>query len=51
MRLSRSGRAFQVAFATQAQVAFLGGHVLAFKHFGSAPGRIRYAAARAQSDA
>ena len=42
MRLSCSGRAFHVAFATQAQEAFLEGHVLAFEYFGAAPGRIRY---------
>ena len=42
MRLSHSGRAFHVAFATQAQEAFLEGHVLAFEHFGGVPGRIRY---------
>lgn len=42
MRLSHSGKAFHVAFATQAQEAFLEGHVLAFEHFGSVPGRIRY---------
>jgi transposase len=42
MRLSHSGRAFHVAFATQAQEAFLEGHVLAFQHFGAVPGRIRY---------
>lgn len=42
MRLSCSGRAFHVAFATQAQEAFLEGHVLAFQHFGGVPGRIRY---------
>ena len=42
MRLSCSGRAFHVAFATQAQEAFLEGHVLAFNHFGGVPGRIRY---------
>lgn len=42
MRLSHSGRAFHVAFATQAQEAFLGGHVLAFAHFGAVPARIRY---------
>ena len=42
MRLSCSGRAFHVAFATQAQEAFLEGHVLAFEHFGAVPGRIRY---------
>ena len=42
MRLSCSGRAFHVAFATQAQEAFLEGHVLAFEHFGAVPARIRY---------
>jgi transposase len=42
MRLSHSGKAFHVAFATQAQEAFLQGHVLAFEQFGSVPGRIRY---------
>ena len=42
MRLSCSGRAFHVAFATQAQEAFLEGHVLAFNHFRGVPGRIRY---------
>jgi transposase len=42
MRLSHSGRAFHVAFATQAQEAFLEGHVLAFAHFAAVPGRIRY---------
>ena len=42
MRLSHSGRAFHVAFGTQAQEAFLEGHVLAFEHFGGVPGRIRY---------
>ena len=42
LRLSYSGRAFHVAFATQAQEAFLEGHVLAFEHFGAVPGRIRY---------
>ena len=42
MRLSHSGKAFHVAFATQAQEAFLEGHVLAFEYFGSVPGRIRY---------
>jgi transposase len=42
MRLSHSGRAFHVAFATQAQEAFLQGHVLAFAQFGAVPGRIRY---------
>ncbi|MDQ2846108.1 MAG: IS21 family transposase [Actinomycetota bacterium] len=42
MRLSHSGRAFHVAFGTQAQEAFLEGHVLAFEHFGGVPGRVRY---------
>jgi len=42
MRLSHSGRAFHVAFGTQAQEAFLEGHVLAFAHFGGVPARIRY---------
>jgi len=42
MRLSHSGRAFHVAFATQAQEAFLQGHVLGFEHFGAVPARIRY---------
>jgi transposase len=42
MRLSHSGRAFHVAFVTQAQEAFLEGHVLAFQHFGAVLGRIRY---------
>ena len=42
MRLSCSGRAFHVAFATQAQEAFLEGHVLAFDYFGAVPGRVRY---------
>ncbi|MEB3065752.1 IS21 family transposase [[Mycobacterium] zoologicum] len=42
MRLSHSGKAFHVAFATQAQEAFLEGHVLAFEHLGAVPARIRY---------
>lgn len=42
MRLSCSDRAFHVAFATQAQEAFLEGHVLAFGYFGAVPGRVRY---------
>jgi transposase len=42
MRLSCSGRAFHVAFATQAQEAFLEGHVLALEYFGAIPGRVRY---------
>ncbi|MEO7061761.1 MAG: IS21 family transposase, partial [Lapillicoccus sp.] len=42
MRLSHSGRAFHVAYGTQAQEAFLQGHVEAFAHFGGVPGRVRY---------
>jgi transposase len=42
MRLSCSGRAFHVAFATQAQEAFLEDHVLAFEYFGAVPARVRY---------
>jgi 2,4-dienoyl-CoA reductase-like NADH-dependent reductase (Old Yellow Enzyme family) len=36
----RSG--IHVAFGTQAQEAFLEGHVLAFEHFGGVPARVRY---------
>jgi len=42
MRLSHSGKAFHVAFGTQAQEAFLEGHVLAFEYFGGVPARVRY---------
>jgi transposase len=43
MRLSCSGRGFHLAFANQAQEAFLEGHVEAFEHFGGVPaGMIRY---------
>jgi transposase len=42
MRLSNSGRAFHAAFTTQAQEAFLEGHVLAFAHFGGTPAVIKY---------
>jgi transposase len=42
MRLSHSGKAFHVTFGTQAQEAFLEGHVLAFEHFGGVAGRVRY---------
>jgi hypothetical protein len=42
MRLSHSGRAFHAVFATQAQEAFLEGHVLAFEYFSAVPGRVRY---------
>lgn len=37
MRLSYSGRGFHLAFANQAQEAFLEGHVEAFDHFGGVP--------------
>jgi transposase len=37
-----AGAGVHVAFATQAQEAFLEGHVLAFEYFGAVPGRIRY---------
>jgi hypothetical protein len=42
MRLSCSGRAFHVAFATRAREAFLEGHVLASGYFGAVPARVRY---------
>lgn len=42
LRLSASGRAFHVAFTTQAQEAFLEGHVLGFAHFGGVPALVRY---------
>lgn len=43
MRLSCSGRSFHLAFANQAQEAFLEGHVCAFEHFGGVPaGHVRY---------
>ena len=42
MRLSASGRAFHIVYGTQAQEAFLEGHVKAFHHFGGVPGRVRY---------
>ncbi len=42
MRLSHSGKAFHVAFGTQAQEAFLEGHVLALEYFGGVPARVRY---------
>jgi transposase len=42
MRLCHSGRAFHVAFTTQAQEAFLEGHALAFAHFGGVPEVVRY---------
>jgi transposase len=43
LRLSASGRAIHKVFATQAQEAFLAGHVYAFERLGGVPaGRIRY---------
>jgi len=42
MRLSHCGKAFHVTYGTQAQEAFLEGHVLAFQHFGGVPARVRY---------
>src|SRR5258708_16459425 len=42
MRLSCSGRAFHVAFGTQAQEAFLEGHALAFAHFGGGPALVKH---------
>jgi transposase len=42
MRLSASGRGFHVAFAHQAQEAFLEGHRLGFEAFGGVPKRVRY---------
>lgn len=42
VRMSHSGKASHVAFGTQAQEAFLEGHVLAFEYFGGLPARIRY---------
>jgi hypothetical protein len=42
MRLSHSGKAFHVAFATQAQEAFPEGRVLAFEDFGAVPAHGRH---------
>jgi transposase len=42
LRLSCSGRACHRVFATQAQEAFLAGHVDAFSRLGALPARIRY---------
>jgi transposase len=50
VRLSASGRAFHVAFASQAAEAFLEGHVLAFQALGGVPRRIRYDNLRAAVD-
>jgi transposase len=50
LRLSASGKAFHVAFASQAAEAFLQGHVLAFQGLGGVPRRIRYDNLRAAVD-
>ncbi len=42
MRLSHSGRAVHVCFPSEAQEAFLEGHVVAFERFGGVPARVRY---------
>ena len=42
VRLSHSGQAFHVAFATQAKEAFLEGPVLAFEDFGAVPAHGRH---------
>jgi transposase len=50
LRLSASGKAVHVAFASQAAEAFLEGHVLAFRALGGVPRRIRYDNLRAAVD-
>jgi transposase len=50
LRLSASGKAFHVAFASQAAEAFLEGHVQAFQALGGVPRRIRYDNLRAAVD-
>jgi transposase len=42
LRLCHSGRAFHRAFATQAQEAFLAGHIDAFHRMDGVPGRVKY---------
>jgi len=42
MRLSASGKARHLVYATMAQEAFFDGHVEALGHFGGCPRRIRY---------
>lgn len=42
LRLSHSGAAVHVAFASEGQEALLEGHALAFERLGGVPGRIRY---------
>jgi transposase len=50
LRLSASGKAFHMAFASQAAEAFLEGHVLAFQALGGVPRRVRYDNLRAAVD-
>jgi transposase len=50
LRLSSSGKAFHLAFATQAAEAFLEGHLQAFQALGGVPRRIRYDNLRAAVD-
>ena len=47
LRLSHSGAAVHVAYGSEGQEAFLGGHVTAFARLGGVPTRIRYDNARA----
>ncbi len=42
MRLSCSGKAFHVVYASEAQECFFDGHEKAFEAFGGVPGTIRY---------
>jgi transposase len=42
MRLSYSGRSFHAVYPTEAQEAFIAGHIAAAAHFGGLPARIRY---------
>ena len=42
LRLSHSGAAVHVAFASEGQEALLEGHAIAFERLGGVPGRIRY---------
>ncbi len=42
MRLSHSGRAVHICFASEGQEAFLEGHVIAFRRLGGVPRRVRY---------
>lgn len=47
LRLSHSGVAIHIAYASEGQEAFLEGHVIAFARLGGVPARIRYDNARA----